>query len=65
MSKPRRGTCVFKAAGRAFGINHGKMGLDYDNSAFYYFGMTMLGLYVLPSTIWAASYLFSATQRVC
>lgn len=34
------------------------MGLDYDNSAFYYFGLTMLGLYVMPSTLWAVYYLF-------
>jgi len=32
------------------------MGLDYDNSAFYYFSMTMLGIYVVPTTVWALNY---------
>jgi translocation protein SEC63 len=36
------------------------MGLDYDNSAFYYFSMTMLGIYVIPSTWWALGYIYRA-----
>jgi len=40
------------------------MGLDYDNSAFYYFGMTMLGLYVVPSTLWVIHYFICAVSPV-
>jgi len=36
------------------------MALDYDNSAFYYFSMTMLGIYVIPATFWALHYVFCA-----
>ena len=39
------------------------MGLDYDNSAFYYFSMTMLGIYVIPSTWWALGYIYRELQR--
>ena len=38
------------------------MGLDYDNSAFYYFSMTMLGIYVIPTTWWALGYIYRAAQ---
>jgi translocation protein SEC63 len=34
------------------------MALDYDNSAFYYFGMTMLGIYVIPTTFWILAYVY-------
>jgi len=36
------------------------MGLDYDNSAFYYFSLTMLGMYAVPMTIWVVSYTYKA-----
>jgi hypothetical protein len=36
------------------------MGLDYDNSAFYYFSLTMLGMYAVPMTIWVVSYMYKA-----
>ena len=39
------------------------MGLDYDNSAFYYFSMTMLGIYVIPTTWWALVYAYREAQR--
>jgi hypothetical protein len=34
------------------------MALDYDNSAFYYFGMTMLAIYVIPTTFWILAYVY-------
>ena len=39
------------------------MGLDYDNSAFYYFCMTMLGIYAIPASLWALNYAFRDSQR--
>mmetsp|Transcript_17909 Transcript_17909/g.55833 ORF Transcript_17909/g.55833 Transcript_17909/m.55833 type:complete len:107 (+) Transcript_17909:44-364(+) len=39
------------------------MALDYDNSAFYYFSMTMLGIYVIPATFWALHYVFCQPRR--
>ena len=36
------------------------MPLEYDNSAWYYFSMTMLTFYVMPTTYWAVGYTYRA-----